>query len=114
MAIKNLTPHAINIIVGGPTFGTEEVVTIQPEPVPARLAATTALDKVDNASGYYIPITKTVFGEPTGLPDPVPGTLLIVSQLVKSALPNRQDLVVPAQVVRDSQGRIMGCRSLGI
>ena len=37
----------------------------------------------------------------------------IVSQIVKSALPNRADLLVPAEVVRDNAGNIIGCKSLG-
>jgi hypothetical protein len=37
----------------------------------------------------------------------------IVSQLIKSALPDRTDLLVPAEVVRNSSGMIIGCRSLG-
>ena len=59
------------------------------------------------------PTTRTVFGEPEGLPDFVEGTFYIVSQLVKSALPQRNDLLVPAEVVRDSEGNIIGCFSLG-
>jgi hypothetical protein len=38
----------------------------------------------------------------------------IVSQLIKSAFPDRHDLLVPAEVVRDSDGNIIGCKSLGI
>ena len=40
-------------------------------------------------------------------------TFYIVSQLVKSALPNRSDLLVPAEMVRDEKGAILGCKSLG-
>jgi hypothetical protein len=72
-----------------------------------------------------IPTSRTVFGEPLGLPDEDssgdrhPGyafyydTYYIVSQLVKNALPHRKDLLVPAEVVRDEKGNILGCRSLG-
>ena len=75
-----------------------------------RLAAETV--NVGNHDG--IPLTETIFGSPTGLPAQAPGTLLIVSQLVKSALPERTDLVVPAEVVRDAAGNIIGCKSLGL
>jgi len=60
-----------------------------------------------------IPTTKTVFGEAEGLPAPQSGTYYIVSQMIRSALPSREDLLVPAEVVRDSSGAIIGCRSLG-
>jgi hypothetical protein len=43
-----------------------------------------------------------------------PATYYIVSQLVKSALPHRFDLLVPAEIVRNSAGIIIGCKSLGI
>ena len=60
-----------------------------------------------------VPISRTVFGEPEGLPEEEVGTLYIVSQLVKTALSYRNDLLVPAEVVRDQNGNIIGCRSLG-
>jgi hypothetical protein len=40
-------------------------------------------------------------------------TYYLVSQLVKSALPSRKDLLVPAEIVRDKDGNIIGCRSFG-
>jgi len=60
-----------------------------------------------------VEITKTVFGNPEGLAKYQLGTFYVVSQLVKSALPDRTDLLVPAEVVRDEKGNIIGCYSLG-
>ena len=57
--------------------------------------------------------TATVYGEPVGLPEWKAGVVYIVSALVKQALPLREDLLVPAEVVRDSGGNIIGCKSLG-
>ncbi len=57
-----------------------------------------------------IPTSVTVFGEPIGLPKQADGTYYIVSQMVKSACPERDDLLVPADVVRDDNGNIIGCR----
>ena len=74
-----------------------------------RLKATTVAD--EPIAG--IPTSRTVFGEPEGLPAYQEDTYYIVSQLVKSALPERADLLVPAEVVRDESGNIIGCRSLG-
>jgi hypothetical protein len=131
--IKNLTPHPVVIVY------TEEdprpIITIQPKEIPARLSAWT--ENAGSADG--IPMTRTVFGKPINLPDqafecPACGDIgphinfngvtpccnaqpfmvwLIVSQIVKNALPDREDLLVPAQVVRDGEGNIIGCRSLG-
>jgi hypothetical protein len=103
--IVNFTPHPITIVDGM----NKVIRTIESSGL-IRLAAKTVSD--GNIDG--VPTSKTVFGEPEGLPDFVDGTFIIVSQLVKSALPKRADLLVPAEVVRDEKGNIIGCKSLGI
>lgn len=60
-----------------------------------------------------IPVTATEFGEVEGLPEPVDGVIYIVSSLVAQRVPNRNDVFIPSESVRDSQGRIIGCKSLG-
>lgn len=104
--VKNLTPHPIHVVdtEGNvvKTFESEGLVRLKTSTVDAGLV-------VDG-----IPVTQTQFGEPEGLPQVEEGTFLIVSQLVKSALSHRKDLLVPAEVVRDSKGVIVGCRSFGI
>lgn len=105
-AIKNLTPHPIHIVDAEGNV----LKTIASDGL-VRLKAIT----VD--AGFTVEdvkVTKTQFGEPEGLPEYEFGVFYIVSQLVKSALPAREDLLVPAEVVRDSNGNIVGCRSLGI
>lgn len=102
--IINLTPHAVNICN---TSG-EVVQTFNPEGLVRLKAITLAAGEIAG-----ITITKTQFGQPEGLPGFMVGRYYIVSQLVKSALPQRTDLLVPAEVVRDSDGIIIGCKSLG-
>ena len=140
--IINLTPHPIHICDG---IG-NVVRTFEAGCSIARLKTETVV--VKDLEG--IPITKTAFGDPVGLPAEnwvatAKGVLCgyigstyavalarfhesngfypdlcilsdyyIVSQLIKSAFPERNDLLVPAEVVRDSSGNIVGCRSLGI
>ena len=102
MIIVNKTPHPINIIAG-PTFPAcpkEELIRLKSETVSAGPIA-------------GVPTSQTAFGKPIGLPAPVDGTFFIVSQIVKSACPKRRDLLVPAEVVRNETGAIVGCRSLG-
>ena len=104
--IKNLTPHPITVIDESNNI----IQTIASDGL-VRLKSTT----VD--AGFTVDdckISKTVFGEPEGLPEYEFGQFYIVSQLVKSALPDREDLLVPAEVVRDENGNIIGCRSFGI
>lgn len=102
--IKNFTPHPVAIC---DSHGT--ITASLPSEGLIRLKATTVADEPING----FPTSRTVFGEPEGLPPYEEGTYYIVSQLVKSALPERADLLVPAEVVRDEGGNIIGCRSLG-
>ena len=102
-----MTPHPItivdaenNIIKSIPFSGTQIRLKVSTETLSQTI--------------FDVPVSKTIFGEPEGLPEFEEGTYYIVSQLVKSALPNRTDLLVPAEVARDSSGNILGCRSLGM
>ena len=61
-----------------------------------------------------IPITSTTWGRTNEVPLYVEGTYYIVSQLVKNALPERKDLLVPKGAVRDDKGNIIGCTRLDI
>lgn len=100
--IINCTPHDVNIIDEA-----GKVITFPKSGVVPRLKQETQI--VDNLNG--IPVTETVFGETQELPAPMEGVFLIVSRLVMSANQNRQDLLVPNDVVRDESGNIIGCRS---
>lgn len=106
MNIINKTPHPINIVDADGNILRTYVKTDEP----IRLAVTVEKDSMlpDGTQ-----ITKTNFGEAENLPYFREDTCYIVSQLVKNALPNRGDLFVPAEVVRDKTGNIIGCKSLG-
>jgi len=56
-------------------------------------------------------ITEMQYSEVTNLPEPQPETNYIVSPLVLEHSPGRDDLLVPENLVRDGDGRIIGCRS---
>ena len=106
MTIVNATPHDVNIVdaTGAP------VRTYPKSNVSIRLAvATVDTEPLEDGT----PTSVTQYGEAEGLPDFQEGTFYIVSQLVKNALPNRTDLLVPAQVLRNEAGQIVGCQSLG-
>ncbi len=103
MEILNFTPHAVNLITA------EKTMTFEPKGLVRLKALTVSAGQLGE-----VPLTKTEFGEPEGLPEFKEGTYYIVSQLVKSALPNRPDLLVPAELVRDEQGAIVGCKSFGV
>lgn len=106
--IRNCTPHAIDI---WDEDGRRILRTIPRSGAIARLRETN--EPVGVVDGD-VPVSRTTYGEPYDLPDPEPDTLLIVSVLVKSAVPDRNDLVVPVKLVRDEEGHIVGCRALGV
>ncbi len=106
MRVRNLTPHPV--ILQAPD-GAE--VTIPPEGVVPRVRETSAPAGAVEVEGVTIPLVTLRRSEVEGLPEPEPGTLLIVSSLVAEAA-GREDLVVPYDLVRDDQGRVVGARAL--
>ena len=100
--LVNLTPHPVNVILDG----ADDPITIAPSGVVPRVASTATVV----APGF---ITST-FGDVTDLPDPVPGKLLIVGAMVRTALPDRDDLIgpdtSPTGAVRNADGQIVGVR----
>lgn len=109
MKIVNLTPHALNLMPGGPDGPT---VTIPPSGIVARCATSRVLVDTVTVDGITIPVNRTQFGAVTGLPDPQPDTIYIVSAVVAQAVPDRPDVFIVDNAVRDDQGRIIGCRAL--
>jgi hypothetical protein len=53
-------------------------------------------------------------GEPTGLPDPADGVIVIVSALVAEhpSVAHRTDLAYPGEAIRDPDGKIVGAKGL--
>lgn len=103
--IKNLTPHPINICNNAGKI----IRVFQSEGLVRLKAVTVSAGEIDG-----IPVSRTEFGQPEGLPEFQDGVFIVVSQLVKNALPSRSDLLVPAEVVRDEKGNIIGCKSFGL
>lgn len=102
--LVNLTPHSITFVdaVGN------TVLTVEPSGQVARCSVTR--EKVGMING--IPINKSRFGEVENLPEPQEGTIYIVSALTAQAVPERDDVFITDDAVRDEQGRIIGCRAL--
>jgi hypothetical protein len=107
--IVNLTPHALNLMPAGPTG---PVVTIPPSGQVARCAVDRVQVDTVAVDGITVPVNQTRFGEVSDLPDPQPDTIFVVSALVAQAVPDRQDVFIVDDAVRDEQGRIIGCRAL--
>lgn len=103
--IINLTPHDVTFILPE-----GEEVVIKPSGELARVA--TSEKTIGSING--IPVTKTVFKEVENLPEPKDGTVFVVSMAVASRVPEREDVFIPSNSVRDDRGRIIGARTLGV
>ncbi len=98
----NLTPHSISI------HGADGVVTFPPSGQIARCSVSREAVRVVDG----ITLSKVVFGEVTGLPAPIEGTMFITSALVREAVKARLDVFSPAEAIRDDAGRIIGTTGL--
>lgn len=102
MKLVNLTPHAINIVLPSST-----ILTIAPSGTIARVATrVTETDPIND-----IPIVITHFNDVVGIPEKEPGTMYIVSRMVVEVA-GRVDLLCPGELVRDEEGRVIGCKNL--
>ena len=114
MKVINLTPHAINVV----DKETKEIlITFPKSENPARLPTSTVVSHNIEINEISIPVTKTAFdyNTATNLPLTQEGNVFyIVSRIILSAFPERNDLLVPNELVRDASGNIIGCSSLAI
>jgi len=106
--LRNLTPHDPLLLIG--TDGQQ--LALPAEQPPARLAERHVPEASLLADGVRVPVVRIEYHDPVDLPNPETGTLLVVSQLVARALPERHDLRVPAALLRDHTGAVTGCRAL--
>jgi hypothetical protein len=97
--VINLTPHPINIVGGG---------TIEPSGQVARCE----LIRIPAGDVNGIPVHKTSLGKPYGLPEPKEGTIFIVSRQVAEACPERTDLYITDDAIRNESGIIIGVKGL--
>lgn len=110
MRLVNLTPHPIRVIPGP---GDEVALTLPPSGTCARVATRTyPAGSLVVDGGATVPVVTAGVHEPevTDLPAPVRGTCYVVSRLVFDAAPDRTDLLVPDDLVRDADGAVVGCR----
>jgi len=65
-----------------------------------------------NTNSDGIPITENSYGEVENLPSLQKDTIYVVSMMVANACPDRNDLYIVNETVRDERGRIIGAKSL--
>jgi len=98
MTFVNLTSHPINEVTTG--------LTLAPSGIIARCKSST----VKTGTHANVPLFETTFsGQIEGLPEPVEGTIYIVSALALNCAGDREDVVSPGNLQRDQQGKPIGC-----
>jgi len=111
MKLINTRNHDIVIM----NANNEVILCIKPHKDYQVTVATFPIDSGIRVKGFdWIPITVTKFGDPINLPPMTADVKYIVSKQVKQALPNRSDLLVPSELVRDECNIVIGCKSLGM
>ena len=96
LRIVNLTPH--NVVADGIEYPAQSMpVRVYEEYV-----------GICKVNGHEV--VSSILGEVEDLPPEMPNVYLIVSRMVFDACQFREDLLVPADLVRDSHGQIIGCK----
>lgn len=98
----NLTPHTITILNG------DTRIEVPPSGTVARLIEITESVRMHDGVHLLSVIPETV----ENLPAPAAGVLYIVSAMVREAAHDRYDVASPYTLVRDAEGRVIGCRGL--
>lgn len=103
--LLNLTPHTLNLVLPDGS-----IKAVAPSGTVARCASSSA------PAGEFegVPLNRTTFGQVEGLPEPQDGVLLVVSALVRQAVPHRADVASPGDLVRDADGNVVGCKGLTV
>jgi hypothetical protein len=101
--VENWAFHDVNLYL--PDDGGKLVIHPEPE-APARLV--THRYRVSQF------LCSVEFGEAINLPAERAGVYLIVSSPVKLGMPHRLDLITPNDLVRDTSGRVIGCRTFAM
>lgn len=111
LQLLNLTPHEVNIVH---EWG--HVVTVPPDGTVARVETV----RGSVGCGYiYAPdgltrisVSSSRAGKVIGLPEPQEGVTIIVSAMVRMAVPERMDVFSPGELIRDGRGQPIGCKGL--
>lgn len=129
MKLVNLTPHVVTLLAEGfAVFDGKAKCYRQPDGVKpfvlaefpsagvARCAVEESLLGEQDVDGFTVPFIGVYFGEIEGLPAPDGDTVYIVSAIVANAAraQGRHDVVVPARMVRDADGKILGCLAFAV
>jgi hypothetical protein len=111
---KNFTPHEINVSSYNDETDSNEMISF-PSIGIARVGVTEKHEdhaRIDSNTNIVYMYSET-FGQVEGLPDAENDTIYIVSRMVYDAS-DRNDIVYPIGLIRDQQGKIVGCKGFSI
>lgn len=102
--IMNLTPHTLNLkAIDG------RMVDIPPSGQVARCTETSVqVGEIELEGGVVLSKKRKTYGEVYDLPDPQEGVIYCVSFRVAQAVPDREDVVFPGDLIRDEEGKPIG------
>lgn len=105
--VINLCPHDLHVLHAN---GLRTVLPRAEKP--ARCMVESVRDGELTLNGQTVPIHVSRFGAVYDLPDPRPDTYFVVSRPVAEACDHlRTDVLVVDDIVRSSDGTIIGCRA---
>lgn len=116
MNIHNMTPHVVTLIVEGVRvdFPSEGIIRATQKDEQVGEVVTDLKIGEAGSAGFTIPVFKSTFGAPEGVPTLKDDAMYIVSSLafqsLKAAGYDMSHFVVPSGTIRDEQGRIIGCK----
>lgn len=105
--VVNLTSHEVTLYEGG-----EILTRIPPADKPLKLHQGTERLGDVSYKDTRIPLFSYVDAASAEIPDLVEGRLYVVSTIIATRYSWRSDLVVPHDLVRAGDGRVIGCRGL--
>ena len=98
--IVNLTGHDLNI--------SGVLIKAERDRFPAR-----CYERITDLGEFSgVPLVVKEYGRVVGLPDPRPGTIYVVSNIVRLAFPERDDLASPGRKMVDHRGNLLGAMNL--
>ena len=122
MKFLNLTPHPLTIVSDGrsiecPVDGPAPRLAVEREllgRLPVDYTGVNHFEGGEMDCMADVHIVRSAMGEPTGLPEPQKGVILIVSAMVAEhpSVATRPDLAYPGEAIRDESGKIIGARGL--
>ena len=101
----NATPHVLNIVCADGS-----IREIAPSGIVPRLAQTRLVSHILDG----IEIFRVQMGALEGMPDEDGETVFVVSRMVLDSIPERGDMLSPGELVRDSAGKVIGCKGLSL